>query len=973
MDQSNGRIIKNSSCAECKRLKLKCSRQWPCTTCIKRGCAHVCPTGETRIIKGKRVVSAETEALNDRIAELEKALAHAHARHSLDTHPLLLHSYHKFDVKPQVQALDLQRGEAQIEQAFGTLTMGRDGQARFIGGLAGSEYLQDGDEKPNRGRPVFSEASGLATPPETAGLHVSPRFDGIDDLWEPALGLVAPGRGGTNTGPRTVLGRLPSWDDEGSILVANYRDNVDWMHHPIPRVTFEQDYLTVYDAKYPPNANKLACVFIVMGLGALFDLDGSHSKFHPRKGSASDPDLLDQHRAQELYRNGVACLQAEGASQPSLASVQALLLCATFLLNTDDTSAPETAWLILGTAVKMAQRLGLHRDGDVFGLSPKETAERRRVWWELMMQDRLQALCFGRPCTSSNKSCDTMFPSSHDHLTTEKHAFHGQMYRLARMTEQVIDLQTQNDAASVEQILRIDQNIQDFTDSMPECLMAGVATGSLPLDHEVHPHLVLQRLTIRLLVAHVRVLLNRSAFAQALRNNPDDPSTGRSGKSFVSLFENALEIINSLNALIIYHPSLVTRWWFYWNHCASACVCLAAVAIRAPNCPFASPAYHALTRAVGICQALKDGTRAKRVLPPLIRLQERASDALHGQTQDATGLRGTNGSHSPDEDLAHLTSIARLRRLDEQAQKSQDSPEGDYLLSQTKQTGRSSESDLSPSLEGADHSPLSVGSMATSDTMVDFMTTTDIGTGGIIVMPSRGAVPPPPPELQSAAGALENADGQVGAPAITSARIRKSLKRLRRTTVSSLETCEESNDSGQALSVSRGFEHQPDHYGTSGSTSHGHVDLNTDRTRGQRPVNPAQPHADLTRPTELWTALSDIVSSSTSTSTNAVQNTGHGHPAEAAYHYLLVQAGQMPYTPTPTQYPNHYTASLLFSNTPWGGAGSTTAREQPANTMNVYPSACTGSVPILDEMPEDFDFELYVNQLADGCILAGSE
>ncbi|UZJ56622.1 hypothetical protein CBS101457_005942 [Exobasidium rhododendri] len=34
------------SCAECRRLKLKCSRQqWPCESCIKRGIPHLCPDG----------------------------------------------------------------------------------------------------------------------------------------------------------------------------------------------------------------------------------------------------------------------------------------------------------------------------------------------------------------------------------------------------------------------------------------------------------------------------------------------------------------------------------------------------------------------------------------------------------------------------------------------------------------------------------------------------------------------------------------------------------------------------------------------------------------------------------------------------------------------------------------------------------------------------------------------------------------
>ncbi|KAH9044221.1 hypothetical protein EDB84DRAFT_1470079, partial [Lactarius hengduanensis] len=34
------------SCAECRRLKLRCSRVFPCASCVKKGCAAICPKGE---------------------------------------------------------------------------------------------------------------------------------------------------------------------------------------------------------------------------------------------------------------------------------------------------------------------------------------------------------------------------------------------------------------------------------------------------------------------------------------------------------------------------------------------------------------------------------------------------------------------------------------------------------------------------------------------------------------------------------------------------------------------------------------------------------------------------------------------------------------------------------------------------------------------------------------------------------------
>ena len=33
------------SCAECRRLKLKCDKTVPCSSCKRRGCASICPNG----------------------------------------------------------------------------------------------------------------------------------------------------------------------------------------------------------------------------------------------------------------------------------------------------------------------------------------------------------------------------------------------------------------------------------------------------------------------------------------------------------------------------------------------------------------------------------------------------------------------------------------------------------------------------------------------------------------------------------------------------------------------------------------------------------------------------------------------------------------------------------------------------------------------------------------------------------------
>ncbi|KAL5524526.1 hypothetical protein ACEPAF_9666 [Sanghuangporus sanghuang] len=94
------------TCGECRRLKLKCDRVFPCQSCIKRGCEGICPEGSLISGRGSRYILANTEQLHEkivrmaeRIRDLEDALkiiSEEHARClNLDlppsgpTHPLL--------------------------------------------------------------------------------------------------------------------------------------------------------------------------------------------------------------------------------------------------------------------------------------------------------------------------------------------------------------------------------------------------------------------------------------------------------------------------------------------------------------------------------------------------------------------------------------------------------------------------------------------------------------------------------------------------------------------------------------------------------------------------------------------------------------------------------------------------------------------------------------------------------------------
>ncbi|KAG7093648.1 hypothetical protein E1B28_007310 [Marasmius oreades] len=152
------------SCAECRRLKIKCDKQIPCTSCQRRGCAALCPNGSLATGQGTRFVLAATEHLHRRISklsgrirELEDALATLHSKHSTQPHPLLTGESIVEDVgeegeneavegrlKTKVTEDDdteVVNAGGEVIDTFGTLSISDHGISRFFGPTGGSESL----------------------------------------------------------------------------------------------------------------------------------------------------------------------------------------------------------------------------------------------------------------------------------------------------------------------------------------------------------------------------------------------------------------------------------------------------------------------------------------------------------------------------------------------------------------------------------------------------------------------------------------------------------------------------------------------------------------------------------------------------------------------------------------------------------------------------------------------------------------
>ncbi|KAL8713350.1 MAG: hypothetical protein Q9220_002549 [cf. Caloplaca sp. 1 TL-2023] len=81
-----------------------------------------------------------------------------------------------------------------------------------------------------------------------------------------------------------------------------------------------------------------------------------------------------------------------------------------FLVCVRRSDSSRYSWTMTGLLIRIAQSLGLQRDGEQFGLSPFETEMRRRLWWQILHLDLRVSEDHGSDPTILEASFDTRFP-----------------------------------------------------------------------------------------------------------------------------------------------------------------------------------------------------------------------------------------------------------------------------------------------------------------------------------------------------------------------------------------------------------------------------------------------------------------------------------------------------------------------------------------------------------------------------------
>ncbi|KAI1796561.1 fungal-specific transcription factor domain-containing protein [Ganoderma leucocontextum] len=638
------------SCAECRRLKLRCSRVFPCASCVKKGCAAICPDGSLTTGKGNRFVLANTEALHDkitilanRVRALEDALEGAHSNLSREVHPLLSDELRALKrplerESPEEQA---QEQEHEVVESInvGSLSISESGHTQFFGGMANAWYLLQQEA----GSDDEEDSPQMQLPAEIPWLsHTFPFYTAVS---ETAAGIR-----------ETVLASLPDQAKARELVTIYYR-HAAWMYTPIPEAEFEDTIFSrIYDQRMetepaPKDSHRLAVFCLVLALGALLDLD--------RPSLSTD--------ATRYYQLGRAVLSLDSILESqSIPAIQALILMCHYMFHS---FVEGPRWALMGLAVKLAQSLGLHRDSGQWNLDPRETFRRRSLFYELYTYDSWQSLTYGRPPSFAMSFVDCQIPEEPTKNDQGEYEMSFAVWKHRFSSKCLSVVHEQAFGAKVPRyhtVSELDKRVRDFY-VPPSLRVPGFGGASMEGPHIPPPvELTMQRYIAFAIKEISLFYLHRGFFAKALEDHPGDPLGSKYAPSVLAAYNSACSFVGLIRSLYSQHPGLTERMWFLFTHVFSCSIVLGSIATKCPNMALAPSALSNLDSALNLFDQVSRNARAAKVLPVLRKLKARALAAKQSMNTGPISASTSQSSmdnpmvKEEDDELAALGGKTRL-------------------------------------------------------------------------------------------------------------------------------------------------------------------------------------------------------------------------------------------------------------------------------------------------------------------------
>ncbi|KAF2101807.1 hypothetical protein NA57DRAFT_9916, partial [Rhizodiscina lignyota] len=384
-----------NSCLVCQQRKVKCDRTVPCSNCRKseKRCEYKAPLPPKR-----RSRKAPELGLHARVRRYEQLLTKfgvkiedVAAAGDDEGDPMR-------DISPEPGAIGILSGagidreggdkEDDTQAENGRIIVTRSGSTRYLE----SSLWRDIDDE-------------LRDPEAIAQVHSSDE--------EQLAGIPGKSEGfrpAPSDSAHFILGGIDKNVDVDSLLpsveVAKrlwhvFQENVDPLcklfHAPTTEKILFENAEQRKDGRLSKNARALAFSIFTFAVTSMTNEECEQAAGEPRA------TLLARFREGTQASLVKACILRTS----DIIVLQAYTL---FLMAVRQYYDARSLWILSGTALRIAQRMGVHKDGIGSELTPFQIEIRRRLWWQIVVLDRTTAEISGAGTFASNYSWDSRVP-----------------------------------------------------------------------------------------------------------------------------------------------------------------------------------------------------------------------------------------------------------------------------------------------------------------------------------------------------------------------------------------------------------------------------------------------------------------------------------------------------------------------------------------------------------------------------------
>ena len=413
-----GRILNPRSCVTCRKRKVRCDKLHPCTNCTKNHieCVYPGPGRAPRrsrkngldgrdaglfarlkrleaVVKDLGVPVDHDEPPRTEIGEAGQREGHTHSAPNaadismsqtpdLSSHAKLTHAQAQF---PAQRADD--NKVSNVENRFGRLVI-NEGRSRYVNNSFWASLSNEVEDL----KGILNEDSDGDAEQDSVDMAA---LQGLGpDHRHHHHGWIF----GFNSRSVDLLSLHPAPMHIQAYWVV-YKQRVDPLVKVLHIPTLESTVLTA--ASHLANLAKgFEALLFAIYYGATTSLTTSECL-----------EMFGEEREVLLTRYRFAIEQSLGRANflttEEIVVVQAFVI---FLICLRRNDAARVIWTLTGLIVRMAQTLGIHRDGSHFNLSPFEIEMRRRLWWQVCILDVRASEDHGCDPTIVEQQFDTKMP-----------------------------------------------------------------------------------------------------------------------------------------------------------------------------------------------------------------------------------------------------------------------------------------------------------------------------------------------------------------------------------------------------------------------------------------------------------------------------------------------------------------------------------------------------------------------------------